>query len=244
MDRQEFKKVIKEELEAVTKIGQPVRRPFSNYNYYEDGRYDNSFQDVTDKYNITYKSQHPGEYGFNEVLYSEPHNILVAFPSEANEDFDRPYAIFGLKAARGYGKDHRFFDRGMEGAGVYKLSEGLADALLQDSLETLREIDNDYIKNFDVLANAEPLQESKAPSALERKAKTLEQQGLEEVAEADEETPRSQVRRQIAKNQAPPGWQGIPEKLAEEHPATFGGDNPEANPYAVVWAIYANSATH
>jgi hypothetical protein len=238
-----MKQVIQEELEAVTKVGQPVRRPFGNYNYHNSGRYDgNTFQDVTDKYNITYKSQHPGEYGFNEVLYSEPHNILVAFPSEANEDFDQPYAIFGLKAARGYGKDHRFFDAGMEGSGVYRVSEEVADSLLQDSIETLKEIGSEYVKNFDVLHGAENLvRESKAPQALAEKAKALEKQGLEEVAEAGSASARSQVRERIAKNQTPPGWDGVPKQLAEKHPNTFGGDDPEANPHAVTWAIYANA---
>lgn len=242
MNRQEMKQVLEEELEAVTKIGQPVRRPFGNYNTYNDGRYDgNTFQDVTDKYNITYKSQHPGEYGFNEVLYSEPHNILVAFPSEANEEFDQPYAIFGLKAARGYGKDHRFFDGGMEGSGVYKLSENMADALLRDSVKALREIGSDYIKNFDVLRNPSIVQESKNPAV--EKAKALERVGLQEVAEAGEGTPRSRIREEIARKQAPPGWEGVPEKLAEKHPEVFGGENPRANPNAVTWAVYANAST-
>lgn len=243
MNREELKQIIKEELEAVTKIGQPVRRPFSNYNYYNQGRYrHNKFQDVTDKYNITYKSQNPGTYGFEEVLYSEPHNILVAFPSEENKDFDQPYAILGLKAARGYGKDHRFLDRGMEGAGVYELNQGLADRLLQNGLETLKEVGSEYVRNFDVLGAPETLEESanrnrELTQTVKQKMKRLEQQAKSKLVG---EGGRAPIRERVSKELAPPGWSETPRKLQERWPDVFGGDNPEINPHTLTWGIYMN----
>jgi len=241
MNRHEMKEVIQEELEAVTKIGQPVRRPFSNYNYYNQGRYDDSFQDVTDKYNITYKAANPGEYGFNEVLYSEPHNILVAFPTEDNQDHDQPYAIFGLKAARGYGKDHRFFDRGMEGAGVFSMDEDTARSLLNNATETLKEIGSEYIKNFDMLGKPKEIggsvvTESNKPAT--SKFKALEKKALDEVAEAHKNTTRARVREKIVREHAPPGWEGVAESLADRDPDTFGGQDPEINPNTVLWGVY------
>jgi hypothetical protein len=234
MTRKKIRTLIKEELDGVTKIGQPVRRPFGNYTDYNQGRYgSNVFQDVTDKYNITYKAQHPGEFGFNEVLYSEPHNILIAFPSEDNADHDQPYGVFGLKAARGYGKDYRHLDRSMEGAGVYSMDEEQANSILDGPKEALQEIGSEYVRNFGGLATDGVLTESKNPPVREMKA--LEQAVLNEFGGNDK---RAQVRKQIATKHSPPGYGGLVEQMRRQKPNVFGGKDPDINPNTIAWGIY------
>jgi hypothetical protein len=83
------------------------------------------------------------EDAFEEVHYSEPMNVLVAVPLEESE-FDGPYAIFGLKAARGYHKDYRFIDKGIEGAGSYYINEEEVDMLLQNPKKAIRELNQEY----------------------------------------------------------------------------------------------------
>jgi len=130
--------------ELATNHVQPVRSPFSHYSYYNPGRpYSDTFQDVTQLYNTTYRAKHHSS-PFKKVSYSEPLNILVAIPVEESE-FKSPFVIFGLKAARGYGKDYRFLDKSIPGSGGYYISEEQANLMLIDTKKALRELNHDYM---------------------------------------------------------------------------------------------------
>lgn len=144
----------------------PVRSPFSQANYYSGG-YANSggFQDYTDLYNTTYRTHHEGasgadyrepdnmDGGFESVMYSEPINVLVAFPEDGAEGFedlneDECFVKFGLKAARGFRKDYRFLDQSIPGAGKVAVDEETANRIIEEPFKTIREVRPTYTRNF------------------------------------------------------------------------------------------------
>jgi hypothetical protein len=131
----------------------PVRSPFSQANYYSGGRVrGDTFQDYTDLYNTTYRTHHESE-GFDEVMYSEPLNVLVAYPAEGAERFENLnegecFVKLGLKAARGFKKDYRFLDQSIPGSGKVVVDEETADRIVEEPFEALREARPTYTRNF------------------------------------------------------------------------------------------------
>jgi len=131
----------------------PVRSPFSQTNYYSGGRVqgNGSWMDLTKLYNTTYRT-HYEEDGFDKVMYSEPLNLMVAWPKEEAEGFSHIdedcVATFGLKAARGFKKDYRFLDMSIPGAGKVAVSEEDADQIVESPFEILREVRPTYTRNF------------------------------------------------------------------------------------------------
>lgn len=177
MARRQIRRIIREELEAVAPVAQPVRSPFSGYRERNPGRYaQGGFLDVTDIYESTYRASRPGVPGFDRVLYSEQDNVLVAFPSEGNADHASPYAILGLKAARGYGRDYRFVDASIDGAGLYETDERTAEALVSDTRGTLIELGSPYAVRLGAVPRAGRL--VLESSRLGEKAKSKSQQRL------------------------------------------------------------------
>jgi len=138
----------------------PVRSPFSQTNYYSGGQKDGgSFQDYTDLYNATYRTHYEGageeeKGGFENVMYSEPLNVLVAYPKEGAERFEEQLneneclVKFGLKAARGFKKDYRFLDHSIPGAGKLAVSEEDADRVVEEPFKAIREMRPKYTRNF------------------------------------------------------------------------------------------------
>lgn len=131
----------------------PVRSPFSQTNYYSGGRVqgNGSWMDLTELYNTTYRT-HYEEDGFDKVMYSEPLNLMVAWPKEEAEGFSHIdedcVATFGLKAARGFKKDYRFLDMSIPGAGKVAVSEENANQIVESPFESLREVRPAYTRNF------------------------------------------------------------------------------------------------
>lgn len=131
----------------------PVRSPFSQTNYYSGGRVqgNGSWMDLTELYNTTYRT-HYEEDGFDKVMYSEPLNLMVAWPKEKAEAFSHIdedcVATFGLKAARGFKKDYRLLDMSIPGAGKVAVSEEDADRIVESPFESLREVRPAYTRNF------------------------------------------------------------------------------------------------
>lgn len=131
----------------------PVRSPFSQTNYYSGGRVqgNGNWMDLTELYNTTYRT-HYEEDGFDKVMYSEPLNLMVAWPKEEAEGFSHIdedcVATFGLKAARGFKKDYRFLDMSIPGAGKVAVSEDDADRIVESPFESLREVRPTYTRNF------------------------------------------------------------------------------------------------
>lgn len=145
----------------------PVRSPFSQTNYYSGGQKDGgSFQELTDLYNTTYRTHYEGassaDYrepdnmsgGFDRVMYSEPLNVLVAYPREGAERFEEELSggdclvKFGLKAARGFKKDYRFLDQSIPGAGKVAVDEETADRIIEEPFKAIREVRPKYTRNF------------------------------------------------------------------------------------------------
>ncbi len=141
----------------------PVRSPFSQTNYYSGGNVDGgSFQDLTDLYNSTYRTHYKGvsegeeedRRGFSRVMYSEPLNVLVAYPREGAERFEEQLnqgeclVKFGLKAARGFRKDYRFLDHSIPGAGKLAVDEETADRIIEEPFKAIREVRPKYTRNF------------------------------------------------------------------------------------------------
>ena len=131
----------------------PVRSPFSQTNYYSGGRVQGggSWMDLTELYNTTYRTHYEKD-GFDKVMYSEPLNLMVAWPKEEAEGFSHIdedcVATFGLKAARGFKKDYRFLDMSIPGAGKVAISEEDADQIVESPFEILREVRPTYTRNF------------------------------------------------------------------------------------------------
>lgn len=167
-------KIINEENEFATNYGQPVRSPFSHYTDYNRGRnYTDEFQDLTQLYNTSYRSKFQ-EDAFEAVYYSEPLNTLVAYPLEESE-FESPYVIFGLKTARGFLKDYRNIDEGMNGAGSYYVTEEEANRLIQDPKKTISELNRGY---FGHIGFRPAPRENLRESVLNEKAASETQQRL------------------------------------------------------------------
>jgi hypothetical protein len=132
---------------------QPVRAPFSMTSYYDSGRggQRDRWSNVTDVYNMTYKAIHK-KAGFDKVLYNEMLNILVQYPLDEARGFEKaegnPVVTMGLKTARGYAKDYRFLDYSIPGAGKYIIDEELAETLIDDPTDAVKQINEKYIRNF------------------------------------------------------------------------------------------------
>jgi hypothetical protein len=121
--------------------------------YYAPGRggQPDKWSDLTDLYNVTYKTIHK-EDGFNKVLYNEALNVLVSYPKEDARGFEKasgsPVVTMGLKTARGYAKDYRFLDGSIPGAGKYVVDEEVADNLIDDPYTVIENLQPEYTKNF------------------------------------------------------------------------------------------------
>lgn len=179
MIESDVRRIIREEMRGMTANAvQPVRRPFGGYDERNQGAYEAynaQFQDHTDIYDATFRAKHPGAASYNRVLYAEAYNILVAFPEEDNPEFEQPYIILGLKAARGYGRDYRFLDRSIDGAGMYYVAEDVAEDVIDAPSDTLMELDSPYAAH---LTNTRPTRTLTRESVVREKAKSKSQQRL------------------------------------------------------------------
>lgn len=130
----------------------PIRSPFSNQQYYSSGQATHSrWLDLTDLYNATYRTFYR-EDGFKKVKYNEPLNILVMWPEDGAEAYEQvdysPVAAFGLKAARGFGKDYRFLDKSIPGAGKVAIDPSTAEEMMTEPYEQIQEIRPAYTRNL------------------------------------------------------------------------------------------------
>lgn len=106
------------------------------------------YHDYTDLWNTYYRRAH-GKDGFDLVEYNEPANILLIKPKEGTFSKQTPVAMFGVKHARtGYGTVNHNINRKMFGVGPKTLSEAQYDQLKSSPVETLKEVNPLYLKNF------------------------------------------------------------------------------------------------
>lgn len=171
----------------------PVRSPFSQTNYYSGGRVSGgsgSWMDLTELYNTTYRT-HYEEDGFDQVLYNEPLNIMVAWPKNDAEAFNQIdedcVATFGLKTARGFKKDYRFTDMSIPGAGRVAMSEEQANQIIEEPFDSLREVRPQYTRNLGetpierIDESEEKAEEENIRLAIQRKMSEMVHTELEEV---------------------------------------------------------------
>lgn len=137
----------------------PVRSPFSHGNYYPEGYVDsgqNGWIELTELYNTTYRSFHESEV-FDRVLYNEPLNVMVMDLKEGLDENNREgfehvdtncVVQLGLKTARGYGKDYRFLDMSIPGAGKVAVSKEQGKTIVEEPMKALREIRPEFMRNF------------------------------------------------------------------------------------------------
>lgn len=122
------------------------------------------WKELTELYNTTYRSFHENEV-FEEVLYNEPLNVLVMTLKEGLEEGDKKdfehvdtncVVQLGLKTARGYGKDYRFLDMSIPGAGKIAVSREDGERIVEEPFEALREIRPEFMRNFGEVAVENP----------------------------------------------------------------------------------------
>jgi len=74
------------------------------------------------------------------------------WPKDDAEAFElvnyAPVITFGLKTARGFGKDYRFLDHSIPGAGKVSCSPALADAFMTEPYEHIAEVRPEYMRNL------------------------------------------------------------------------------------------------
>jgi len=131
----------------------PIRSPYSDQTDYASGQVsgEERWLDLTDVYNVTYRTIHH-DNGYNKVLYNPAINVMIMWPKEGAEAYERvdfsPVIQFGLKAARGYPKDYRWMDMSIPGSGKVAVSEEVAEKMINEPYEVIREIRPEYVRTL------------------------------------------------------------------------------------------------
>lgn len=141
-----------------------VRNPFSNSPAHYGGRQvaDPKWMNLTSLYETTtHKNTTPinAVYAekpqlFQEVLYSEPFNVLIAKVNDngANLDYynegQDAYAVFGVKRANGVRTQWRWIDGGIAGSGQIYIDESDYNELKTNFMEAVKRLNPKYLRNL------------------------------------------------------------------------------------------------